>query len=151
MGLVDSLRDIYRTFTAEDYDEYDDDAAYRGYDAYQTPNSTSTAPDYALHRSRPMEEPVPRPSAVPDPAVSTIAMLSPESLESVRAAADHLLQNRAVILSLQGTDPTLARRWLDYLGGTIYSLDGKINRIAAYTYLLTPKNVQLVAGFEGEN
>lgn len=154
MGFVDSLRDVLRTFSGDEYDEYEDapaSGAHHG-DIYRVASTTSTAPDYAAqyHAPVPPQDPRLQPSVVPDALVSAIALLRPEGLESVRAAADHLLQNHAVILTLKHTEPTLARRWLDYLGGTAYTLGGKINRIAPYTYLLTPKHVELVAGFESE-
>lgn len=153
MGFVDSLRDVVRTFTGNDYEDYPDapEAGARD-DIYATASTASTAPDYASYyqASAQPQEPASRPTVVPDEIVSAIALLRPEDLESVRDAADHFLKNRAVVLSLKRTDPALARRWLDYLGGTAYTMGGKINRIAPYTYLLTPKNVQLVAGFESE-
>ena len=151
MGFVDSLRDVMRTFSGED--DYDD-APVSGArtDIYATASTASTAPDYSSYYHAPAQpqEPVQRPTVVPDAAVSTIAMLRATKLESVRAAADHLLENHAVIISVKDMDTALARRWLDYLGGTAYTLDGKINRIAPYTYLLTTKGVQLVSGFESE-
>lgn len=152
MGFIDSLRDVVRTFSGEKYDYEDAPATGAQRDVYASASTASTAPDYSSYYSAPVQpqEPVQRPAAVPDAIVSTIAMLCPEKLESVRDAADHLVQNHAVILSLKHTDPALARRWLDYLGGTAYTLGGKLNRIAPYTYLLTPKNVKLVAGFESE-
>ena len=146
MGFVDSFRDIMRTFTGnDDYDEYEQEP----HDPYRTASTAATAPDYA-QQYRTAQPQQPAYQAVPDPVVNTIAVVCPENIESVRAAADHLVQNRAVILSLKHTEPTLARRWLDYLGGTTYTLGGKINRIASYTYLLTPQTVDLVAGFESE-
>lgn len=151
MGFVYSLRDVVRTFSGEDVYE-DAPAAGVHDDIYATASTASTAPDYSSYYSAPVQpqEPAPRPTAVPDAVVSTIAMLRADKLESVRDAADHLLHNHAVIICLKHMDSALARRWLDYLGGTVYTLEGKINRIAPYTYLLTPKGVQLVAGFESE-
>ena len=153
MGFVDSLRDVLRTFTGDDYEEYDEEPVQYAQpnDVYRVASTASTAPDYAAHHiPAHSDESSLHPSAVPDPAVSAIALLCPENLESVRVAADHLLHHRAVILNLKQTEPTLARRWLDYLGGTAYTLGGEINRIASYTYLLTPKSVDLVAGFDDQ-
>ncbi|MGM9612839.1 MAG: cell division protein SepF [Butyricicoccus sp.] len=151
MGFVDSLRDVIRTFSGEDVYE-DAPSADVHNDIYATASTASTAPDYSSNYSAPAQpqEPAPHPTAVPDAVVSTIAMLRADKLESVRDAADHLLKNHAVIICLKQMDTNLARRWLDYLGGTVYTLDGEINRIAPYTYLLTPKGVQLVAGFESK-
>ncbi len=147
MGFVNSLRDVWRSFSGEEDDEYTPD------DVYATANPGSTAPDYAAYAAAqqpPVTQAPSHPTAVPDAVVSKIVLLRPEKLSSVREAADHFLKDEAVVLSLTRTEPTLARRWLDYLGGVSYAMDGKINRIAPYTYLLTPRGVQLVAGFETE-
>ena len=150
MGFFDSVRDVLRTFSGDD--EYEDTpAASAHHDIYAAASAASTAPNYASYASPVQpQEPVNRPSAVPDAIVSAIALLRPENLSSVREAADHLLQNHAVILSFKHTDPNLSRRWLDYLSGTVYMLDGKVSRIAPYTYLLAPKGVAFVSGFDEE-
>ena len=152
MGFVDGLRDVLRSFSGDDYDEYEEAPVSRTRnDIYATASTASTAPDYSYYQTPAQpQQPAAQPTAVPDAIVDTIALLRPEKLQSVREAADHFLKNQVVILSLKHTDPTLARRWLDYLGGMTYYMEGKINRIAPYTYLLTPKNVELVAGFESE-
>ncbi|MDR3766890.1 MAG: cell division protein SepF [Butyricicoccus sp.] len=152
MGFVDGLRDVLRSFSGDDYDEYEEAPASRTHnDIYATASTASTAPDYSYYQAPAQpQQPAAQPTAVPDAIVDTIALLRPEKLESVREAADHFLKNQAVILSLKHTDPALARRWLDYLGGMTYYMEGKINRIAPYTYLLTPKGVELVEGFESE-
>lgn len=154
MGFLDSMRDVWRSFSGDDLEESAGVSAGAGAqrDMYATASTASTAPDYSAYYQAPAQpqQPAARPSAVPDAIVSKIALLRPDKLESVREAADHFLKNEAVILTLKHMDPALARRWLDYLGGLTYTMDGKINRIAPYTYLLTPKHVQLVAGFESE-
>lgn len=154
MGFMDSLQNFVRIITGDDeeeeYYENTPPVASVPRDIYATASTASTAPDYAAYyENLPVQQPAPEPEPVPDPVVDTIALLRPESLESVRDAADHLVQNHAIILSLKHTDAALARRWMDYLSGTTYTLGGKMNRIAAYTYLFTPEKVELVAGFDG--
>lgn len=156
MGFVDNLRDAWSSFTGEQYDDEYDDVQY-GQDSYSDINMTSSAPNYSYYQQQQYNTSVHQPDQpeqyvhTPKQAiVSEIAMVRPENMESVRDAASHLIKNRAVVLSLKNTESSLARRWLDYLGGATYAVDGKINRIAPYTYLLTPKGVDLVAGFESE-
>lgn len=153
MGFLDSMRDVWRSFSGDDLEEpAGAPASGAQRDMYATASTASTAPDYSAYYQAPAQpqQPAARPSAVPDAIVSTISLLRPDKLASVREAADHFLNNEAVVLTLKPMDQALARRWLDYLGGLTYTMGGKINRIAPYTYLLTPKNVQLVAGFETE-
>lgn len=158
MGFVDSLRNAWNSFTGNNYDdEYEDDIAYNQ-DMYSGVNMTSSAPNYSYYEQpyqQQQYEQQPQETVKPDlhkeeKIVNQIAMVKPSDIESVRGAASHLIENRAVVLSLKNTESSLARRWLDYLGGATYAVDGKINRIAPYTYLLTPKGVKLVSGFETE-
>ncbi len=158
MGFVDNLRSAWNSFTGNNYDdEYEDNTVYNQ-DMYSGVNMTSSAPDYSYYQNQPYEQyeqHQPQETVKPtlhkvENFVTEIAMVKPSDMESVRDAATHLIENRAVVLSLKNTESSLARRWLDYLGGATYAVDGKINRIAPYTYLLTPKGVELVSGFETE-
>ena len=154
MGFVDNLRNAWNSFIGNSYDdEYEDDISYNQ-NVYSGVNMTSSAPDYSYYE-QPTYEQQPEETFTPtvhksENIVTEIAMVRPSDMESVRDAATHLIKNRAVVLSLKNTESSLARRWLDYLGGATYAVDGKINRIAPYTYLLTPKGVELVSGFETE-
>lgn len=151
MGFIDSLRDVVRTFSGEEYDYEDAPAAGAQRDVYASASTASTAPDYSSYYSAPVQpqEPVQRPLPSRMAIVSTIASCARKSWNRFVMRRSSGTES-GVILSLKHTDPALARRWLDYLGGTAYTLGGKLNRIAPYTYLLTPKNVKLVAGFESE-
>ena len=153
MGFVDNLRNAWNSFIGNSYDdEYEDDISYNQ-NVYSGVNMTSSAPDYSYYQ-QPYEQ-EPQETVKPtlhkeENIVSEIAIVQPSDIDSVREAATHLIKNRAVVLSLRDIESTLSRRWLDYLGGATYAVDGKINRIAPYTYFLTPKGVELVSGFETE-
>lgn len=149
MGFLDNMKDFWSSFTGDDYD-YDEPqrpALRVAEDVYATASTASTAPDYAAQTSAVPEQVQPRPMPVPDPVISTLALLIPERLSSVREAADHLLKNHAIILNMSQTEPDMARRWLDYLSGTAYSCGGQIRRIATRTYLVTPQSIFLEGDF----
>ncbi len=157
MGFFDNLRNAWNSFTGNNYDdEYEDDITYNQ-NIYSGVNMSSSAPDYSYYEQSYQQQYEQQPEETIDPVlnkdeniVSEIAMVRPSDIEAVRDAATHLIKNRAVVLSLKNTESNLARRWLDFLGGATYAVNGKINRIAPYTYLLTPKGVELVSGFETE-
>ncbi len=50
-----------------------------------------------------------------------------------------------VIMNLQSTDDTIARRLVDFASGLVYGLDGKIEMVANRVYLLTPGGVDVSA------
>lgn len=156
MGLIDNLRNTWNRLINSEYDDYyEEDYVQYEQNTYNNINMTSAAHDYSYYQQQSIpEQEEPSETNVykieKNDIVNEIALVKPSNVESVRDAADHLIKNRAVVLSLRDTEANLARRWLDYLGGVTYAVDGKINRIAPYTYLLTPKGVELVSGFESE-
>jgi cell division inhibitor SepF len=48
-----------------------------------------------------------------------------------------------VVLNLEEADKEVARRLVDFLSGAAYALEGKVKRVSAATYLVTPYNVEL--------
>jgi Uncharacterized protein conserved in bacteria len=75
----------------------------------------------------------------------TIKMIvvEPESFEEVQAIVDHLKNKRAVILNLEETEKTTARRLADFLGGAIYALDGTMQRVSGSIFLFTPPHIEV--------
>jgi cell division inhibitor SepF len=50
-----------------------------------------------------------------------------------------------VIINLQATDDSTARRLVDFASGLVFGLDGKIEMVASRVYLLTPANMEVSA------
>ena len=48
------------------------------------------------------------------------------------------------------TPKDVTRRLVDFLSGVAYALDGKVKKIAANTYIITPANVDLVGDLMDE-
>jgi len=49
-----------------------------------------------------------------------------------------------VLMSLDDTNKEIARRILDFMAGAAYATDGKIARVSSGTYIITPKNVDMM-------
>ena len=47
-------------------------------------------------------------------------------------------------MNLEQTGKDTARRLIDFLSGVAYALDGKIKKVAANTYIITPYNVDVM-------
>ena len=72
-----------------------------------------------------------------------LKVVRPEGFDAVAQIADHLLNNRTVVLNLEATNKETARRLIDFLSGVAYSIEGKIKRVANNTYVITPNNVDV--------
>ena len=67
------------------------------------------------------------------------------NLESTnKDIADHLREKRTVVLNLESTNKEIARRLLDFLSGVAYANEGKIKKVAANTYIITPYHVDIM-------
>jgi cell division inhibitor SepF len=78
-------------------------------------------------------------------ASSAIHKSEPKRFNEARDVADRFKDGTAVIMNLQSTDDTIARRLVDFASGLVYGLDGKIELVANRVYLLTPANVEVSA------
>ena len=57
--------------------------------------------------------------------------------------ADHLKEKRTVVINLESTHKDIARRLIDFLSGVAYAGEGKIKKVAANTYIITPYSVDI--------
>lgn len=72
-----------------------------------------------------------------------MVVVEPGSFEEVQAIVDHLKNKRAVILNLEETEKTTARRVADFLGGAIYALEGTMQRVSGSIFLFTPAHIEV--------
>ena len=72
-----------------------------------------------------------------------VVLVKPERFENAAEIADHLKDKRTVVINLESTNKDIARRLIDFLSGVAYAGEGKIKKIAANTYIITPYHVEL--------
>ena len=73
-----------------------------------------------------------------------VVLVKPEKFENASDIADHLRDKRTVVLNLESTNKDIARRLIDFLSGVAYAQEGKIKKISAATYIITPYNVDII-------
>jgi len=74
-----------------------------------------------------------------------VHLVIPKSFNDAQQVADKFREGTPVILNLQGSEPELVRRLIDFASGLTYALDGGMQRIADKVFMLTPQNVELSA------
>ncbi|MBQ1675157.1 MAG: cell division protein SepF [Oscillospiraceae bacterium] len=73
-----------------------------------------------------------------------VVLVKPERFENASEIADHLREKRTVVLNLESTNKDIARRMVDFLSGVAYAGEGKIKKVAANTYIITPYSVDIM-------
>jgi cell division inhibitor SepF len=96
----------------------------------------------ALHPSERIVRTMPQPRPSPG---GSIHKSEPKRFNEARDLGDRFRDGIPVIMNLQGTDDTIARRLVDFASGLVFGLDGKIELVANRVYLLTPANMEVSA------
>lgn len=156
MGFLDELKKLTRPYD-EDEDDYIDDA-----EVVDQPEERPRPNPFASFGG---SEAQAQPAAAPRPvrpregkvvnfgsagAQSQVVLVKPERFETAAEIADHLRARRPVLINLETTPKDVTRRLVDFLSGVAYALDGKVKKIAANTYIITPSNVDLVGDLMDE-
>ena len=140
MGLMDELKKIIHPYDDEDYD-YEDD-----FEEPVKESSRSLFDDRKDDRreDRRSED---RHNKVVNIHATTqlkVVLVKPERFENASESADHLKEKRTVVLNLESTNKDVARRLIDFLSGVAYAGEGKIKKVAANTYIITPYSVDIM-------
>lgn len=140
MGLMDELKKIIHPYDDEVYD-YEDD-----FEEPVKESSRSLFDDRKDDRreDRRSED---RHNKVVNIHATTqlkVVLVKPERFENASEIADHLKEKRTVVLNLESTNKDVARRLIDFLSGVAYAGEGKIKKVAANTYIITPYSVDIM-------
>jgi cell division inhibitor SepF len=155
MGLMDEIRKLRHPYSNNDntaYDDYDDEDEEEDYEEEPAParrrNFTTrgaAATETAAERSTPVATTgAGRVTSINHSTNMQVVLVKPERYDQVSDIAARLRNKQSIVLNLETTDKNVARRVIDFLSGTAYALDGNIRKIAAYTYLVIPFNVEMV-------
>ena len=84
----------------------------------------------------------------PQPVPSSVASMKmivyhPVCYDDAQSIVDNLKNRRPVIVNMEELDGNCAQRVLDFLLGSIYALNGTINKISRGIFLVAPHDVDV--------
>ena len=157
MGLLDKMLGAMKYDDEDDYDEFDE------YDDYDDSSSKKTVNKRAIKSAtleddfedEPVKPKTPARSTAPKNGRSRmmsngmeVCVIKPTSVEDAREITDTLLENHTVLLNMEGLDVDMAQRIIDFTSGSTYAIDGNLQKISHYIFILTPKNVDVSGDFQ---
>ena len=86
----------------------------------------------------------PAPSAVHEDPYR-ITTLHPRTYNEARTIGEHFRDGTPVIMNLTEMDDTDAKRLVDFAAGLSFGLRGRIERVTAKVFLLSPEHVEVTA------
>lgn len=152
MSVLDKFLSIMRL---DDEDDFEDDLFDEEDDFEETPkksffkkNKKSDFDDEddfyeekkstpAGNKVTPMRPPVRRGAAM------EVCVIKPTAVDDAREITETLLSGRTVILNLEGLDLEIAQRIIDFTSGATFAINGNLQKISNYIFLVTPTNVDI--------
>ncbi|MCR4798689.1 MAG: cell division protein SepF [Lachnospiraceae bacterium] len=148
MGVFDRMLDAMKLGDGDDYDDYEDDIDEEEEVEEKKP---------ILRRSSSANE-----NKDNDRKVGTISrfttmkggkkgnvggmevcVIKPSSFDDAREISETLLANHTVILNMEGIDLALAQRIIDFISGSCYAIDGNLQKVSNYIFIVTPSDVDI--------
>ncbi len=137
-----------------DDDEYDDEYAYE--EPAPAPVRRPPGDPSAVPQVRPLAQErefdsggvtvqavrpaVVRPVPVTSPRVHIVA---PKNFGDAQEIGERLKNSGPVIVNLQGVEPDLSRRLIDFCSGAVFVAGARMQKVADRVFLMTPSNVEV--------
>lgn len=160
MGVLDKFLDIMKLSDDDDYEDddfFDDDDYEDEYeekpkksffrkeknydddeDDDELPARTSSRSSRSNNKVTPMRQPARRSGVSME-----VCVIKPASVDDAREITETLLSGRTVILNLEGLDLEVAQRIIDFTSGATFAINGNLQKISNYIFLVTPTNVDI--------
>jgi len=146
---------------SDDYDDYEDDDLYEEEDEKSSffgkfGKASDEDKRPVLNKPSEKESRAARPAPKITPmrnkgkgTVMEVCVIKPSSFEDAREISETLLADRTVLLNMKGLDLGIAQRIIDFTCGTCYAIDGNLQRIEDYIFIITPAGVELSGDLAG--
>ena len=171
MGVLDKFLNIMRLNPDDEDDFYDED--YDFDDNYEEEPVKPRAShrkekkmedyeeDYEAQSMRSVSEKSSRDTSVKTPPKVTpirpakkqpstgmeVCVIKPTSVEDAREITETLLNNRTVVLNVEGLDVEIAQRIIDFTSGSCFAVSGNLQKISNYIFIITPSTVDISGDF----
>lgn len=157
MGVLDKFMDIMKLNDDEDYeDDFFDDEDYEDLEDekpakknfFKKEKKVEEEEDEEVFTSKakparssaskvtPMRQPARK-------AAMEVCVIKPTSVDDAREITETLLGGSTVILNLEGMDLEVAQRIIDFTSGATFAINGNLQKISNFIFLVTPTNVDI--------
>ncbi len=79
---------------------------------------------------------------------SEVCIFKPTDISEAREITNTLRANKSVVVNLENTDDATAQRIIDFTSGACYAIDGTLQKISNYIFLVTPSTVDITGSIQ---
>ena len=157
MSFLDKFLNVMRLnpdddddFYNEDYDYDDEEEEVKPKSSFKKREKEDTFTDD--YKEKPVKTP---PKVTPirpskkqqNLAGMEVCVIKPTSVEDAREITETLLNNRTVVLNVEGLDVEIAQRIIDFTSGSCFAISGNLQKISNYIFIITPAAVDISGDF----
>ncbi len=154
MGILDDILRRMKLNDEDDYDEYDDDFEDDDFEdekpkknpfkrASKYEDDDFEEDDYASkNKSKRFGSKV-TPMQSARKSAMEVCVIKPTTVNDAREITETLLSGSTVILNLEGLDIEVAQRIIDFTSGAAFAINGNLQKISNFIFLVTPTNVDI--------
>ena len=151
MSVVDKFKQ-FMNLEDDDDDQYEEDERYDD-DGYVDPSDTNIAEKEtevadSRIRSFPPKQTTKGKKMPTHPDGASVCVFKPTSIAESREITNSLKANKTVLLNLEDADDLSAQRILDFTSGSCYALDGTLQKISNYIFIVTPASVEITGDLQ---
>ena len=77
-----------------------------------------------------------------------LRVIRPKIYDDSREISDTLSSGMPVVLNLEGLNADLAQRILDFTSGAVYAMNGNLQKVTSYIFVITPNSVAISGNFD---
>lgn len=158
----DKFLNLLKLNDDDDYDDYDEFDDYDDYDEPKKLSKKSKKDDIDIQEDNVSSyeeqvKPVKAAKASKNSKVvpmrtgrsnMQVCVIKPANVEDAREITDTLLEGKSVILNLEGLHVDLAQRIIDFASGSCYSINGNLQKVSSYIFIITPEAVEISGDFQ---
>lgn len=140
MSVMDKLLEKLQLGEGVEGDEYEYDESYdeRGNETMRE-EEYEEKPKKAAAKLTAMKQR--KPATIP--SGMEVCVIKPSTIDDGRSITDTLLDNRTVVLNLEGLDVAIAQRIIDFASGSCYAMKGNMQKISNYIFVITPASIDI--------
>lgn len=162
--MMDKFLNMMRLNSEEEDDFYDEDYYDEEDDYYEEPKRKSfrrekeedtasrfTAPKESKSAAKSNSKVTPMRPVKKNQggnAAMEVCVIKPTSVEDAREITETLLNNRTVVLNLEGLDLEIGQRIIDFTSGSCFAIDGNLQKISNFIFIVTPSSVDISGDFQ---
>ncbi len=145
MGVFDKMLDAMRLGDGDYDDDYEEEEELEEEEEPKKnlfvkkaeENNTAPRPKASISRFSPVKGGKKTSSGM------EVIVVKPSGFEDARDIAETLLADRTVVLNMEGLDLALAQRIIDFVSGACYAIDGNLQKVTNFIFLVTPAGVDI--------